>query len=272
MSARGLKRFNTVNRDRIVIRPCETMLEMQACAKLEKRVWGFPDADVEPVRSYIVATHIGGQVIGAFFKRQLIGFVMALPGVRNGRPYLYSRALAVDKGFRNAGLGRRLKLFQREVALAKGIDLIEWTFDPLETKNAFLNLERLGAISRRYLRNQYGTMTSRLQGGLPSDRLVAEWWLRAPGVVSVLNSEARAPMVPAATVVIPAEIHAWKASSKSRLRARKAQMNIRKKFLEAFSRGLIAGGLERDEKGNGAYLFFSSDQVLGERCESALKD
>jgi len=270
--ARTSQRRKDLNRDEIVIRSCKAISELQACANLEKRVWGFPDIDVEPVRSYVVATHIGGQVIGAFLKHELVGFVMALPGVRNGRPYLYSRALAVHERYRNAGVGRRLKLFQRELALSNGFELIEWTFDPLEIKNAFFNLERLGAVSRRYLKNQYGSMSSRLQGGVPSDRLVAEWWLRAPGVVSVLKSEARTPIKPVATVVVPFEIHAWKASNRGRALALKEQSQIRKKFLQAFSKSLIAVGVESDEKGNGQYLLVSLGQVLGQRCELALEN
>ena len=90
--------------------------------------------------------------------------------------------LAVRNEYRNAGLGRQIKLFQREDALARGFELIEWTFDPLEIKNAYLNIERLGAIARRYNVNQYGITSSPLQGGLPSDRLVAEWWLKSKRV------------------------------------------------------------------------------------------
>src|ERR1019366_5120641 len=109
----------------------------------------------------------------------LVGFAMALPGYRDGKPYLHSHMLAVLPEYRNGGLGRRLKLAQRDDALARGFDRMEWAFDPLEIKNAHLNLVRLGAIVRRYIRDFYGPSTSLLQGGLPTDRLVAEWWLRA---------------------------------------------------------------------------------------------
>ncbi len=92
--------------------------------------------------------------------------------------------LAVRKEYRNGGLGRRIKLFQREEAMMRGFELIEWTFDPLEIKNAYLNIEKLGAIARRYTINQYGITTSPLQGGLPTDRLIAEWWLKSRRVES----------------------------------------------------------------------------------------
>ena len=94
--------------------------------------------------------------------------------------------LAVKAELRNTGLGREMKLFQRELAISEGFELIEWTFDPLEIKNAYFNLERLGAVVRRYVVNQYGITSSPLQGGLPSDRLVAEWWLGSTRVVETL--------------------------------------------------------------------------------------
>src|SRR5205807_6359307 len=130
-----------------------------------------------------------GQVIGAFDGDLVIGFAMAFPGYKAGRPYLHSHMLAVLPEYRNAGLGRRLKLAQRQEALSRGFDLMEWTFDPLEIKNAHLNIVRLGAIARRYQPDFYGPSSSPLQGGLPTDRLYAEWWLRSPRVRSVLGEE-----------------------------------------------------------------------------------
>src|SRR5947209_20119406 len=104
---------------------------------------------------FVVGEKIGGQVIGAFEGRELVGFAFAIPGVRSGRSYLHSHMLAVRKSCQNVGVGRRLKLFQREDALARGFELMEWTFDPLEIKNAYLNIERLGAVAQRYIVNQY---------------------------------------------------------------------------------------------------------------------
>jgi predicted GNAT superfamily acetyltransferase len=259
----SVQNSNRPARDGIIVRRCGGMPELQACMDLERKVWGFLDVDVEPLRTYVVAIHVGGHVIGAFSKRQLVGFVMGLPGVRQGRPYLYSRVLAVHERYRNAGVGRRLKLFQRQDALSQGFDLVEWTFDPLEIKNAFFNLERLGAIAGRYRRNQYGTYPSRLQGGLPSDRLIAEWWLRSPGVVSLLDFGTRGTVETNATIVVPGEIDAWKASKQHHADALKAQTRIRKQFLRAFSRGMIAAGFERDEQGNGKYLLVPCARVSG---------
>ena len=170
----------------MVIRKCHGLDEMSACVSLQKEVWNFTDAELVPLRMFVVAEKIGGQVIGAFDDGKLVAFALSLPGSRGGHSYLHSQMLAVQSEYRNAGLGRQIKLFQREDALARGFELIEWTFDPLEIKNAYLNIERLGAIARRYHVNQYGITSSPLQGGLPSDRLVAEWWLKSKRVESLV--------------------------------------------------------------------------------------
>ncbi len=164
---------------------------MQACFALHREVWSYSDADLIPVRLFVVASKIGGQVMGAFDGKELAGFALALPATRNGHLYLHSQMLAVRQQYRNAGVGRRLKLFQREEALSRGIELMEWTFDPLEIKNAYLNIEKLGAIARRYNVNQYGVTSSPLQGGLPTDRLVAEWWMNSERVKTTLASGRR---------------------------------------------------------------------------------
>ena len=160
---------------------------------MQKEVWGFSDAELVPLRIFSLAPKIGGQVIGAWEGETLVGFAMAIPGNRNGHPYLHSHMVAVKEGYRNTGLGRRLKLFQREDAIAHGYELMEWTFDPLEIKNAYFNLERLGAIARRYNVNQYGITNSPLQGSLPTDRLVAEWWMKSRRVQTVLSTGTHPP-------------------------------------------------------------------------------
>src|SRR6202142_357145 len=132
--------------------------------------------------------------------------------------------LAGRPQYRNAGLGRRLKLFQREEALARGIELMEWTFDPLEIKNSYLNLEKLGAIARRYSVNQYGVTSSPLQGRLPSDRLVAEWWLKSKRVQEVMDTGTLlARPETASSIHVPAEVSHWKASEGTREKARLLQ-------------------------------------------------
>jgi predicted GNAT superfamily acetyltransferase len=249
--------------DAIVIRKCHDLDEIAACVALQKEVWNFTDAELMPLRLFIVAEKIGGQVIGAFDNEKLVAFALSVPGARGGHAYLHSQMLAVRAEYRNAGLGRNIKLFQREDALARGFELIEWTFDPLEIKNAYLNIERLGAIARRYNVNQYGLTSSPLQGGLPSDRLVAEWWLKSKRVESLIQSEqgsaepARTPRGSVAelkAISVPAEIYEWKASPGERHRAREVQDRNRREFLEAFSQGLAVLHYERDQQGNGKFL------------------
>jgi predicted GNAT superfamily acetyltransferase len=162
--------------------------------------------------------------------------------------------LAVKQDLRNSGLGRRIKLFQREDAIAQGYDLMEWTFDPLEIKNSYFNLERLGAIARRYNINQYGITSSPLQGSLPTDRLVAEWWMSSKRVKALLSTGEREAIQESLRIHVPAEIYAWKAAAETRPRAAEVQLHNRAQILKAFSSGLACLGYERDGKGNGAFL------------------
>ena len=236
------------------------LAEMQACFALQKEVWQFSDADLVPVRMFVVAAKIGGQVIGAFDNEELIGFALAIPGVRNGHGYLHSQMLAVREQYRNLGLGRRIKLAQREEALARGFHLMEWTFDPLEIKNAYLNIEKLGAIARRYNADQYGSTSSPLQGGLPSDRLVAEWWMKSKRVEAALGEAPRATFECLASVDVPAAISEWKATATSRPRALAVQQRNRDDFQRAFDEGLSVLGYERDGQGNGRFLLGGWDE------------
>jgi predicted GNAT superfamily acetyltransferase len=243
-----------VSIDQILIRKCHGLEEMRACVALQKEVWNFSDIDLIPLRMFVVAEKIGGQVIGAFQGDQMVSFALAIPGSRGGHSYLHSHMLAVRAQYRNAGLGRRMKFFQREDALARGFGLIEWTFDPLEIKNAYLNIERLGAIARRYTVNQYGITSSPLQGGLPSDRLVAEWWLNSERVKSVAGG-GKHPLFPVKqTIQVPSQIYEWKAGVETRSRAKDVQDQNRAMFLRAFQDGLSVLGYERDSAGNGKFL------------------
>jgi predicted GNAT superfamily acetyltransferase len=258
VQARGGHRLNAMDTatkpDAIVIRHCEGLEELNACVQLQQEVWNFTDIELVPLRLFVVAKKIGGQVIGGFTGDELVAFCMAIPGVRNGHSYLHSHMLAVRAEYRNAGLGRRMKLVQREDALARGFEVIEWTFDPLEIKNAHLNLERLGAIARRYTVNQYGITSSPLQGGLPSDRLIAEWWLKSRRVESVVRSGRYPAIQVERTIGVPAEIYQWKASANERARAAEVQLRNREQFLAAFAAGLAALGYRRDAHGNGEFL------------------
>ena len=236
----------------VIVRNCRGLQELRACVALQKQVWKFSDADLVPLRMFVVAEKIGGQVIGAFMRDQLAGFSLSLPAMRDGKPYLHSHMLAVSARYRNAGLGRKLKLFQRKDAMRRGYDLIEWTFDPLEIKNAYFNIERLGAIVRRYVVDQYGASSSPLQGGLPTDRLIAEWWLASDRVKEKIRDRGE-KAAGTKKILVPAEIYQWKASPKVRKRAVALQKKNRKEFLRAFASGLAVLGYGLDEYGNGAF-------------------
>jgi predicted GNAT superfamily acetyltransferase len=244
----------------ITIRKCAGLDELKACVALQKEVWKFEDADLVPLRMFIVSQKIGGQTIGAFDGHELVGFAFSIPGTRSGHAYLHSHMLAVRDTWRNFGLGRRLKLAQRDDALQNGFELMEWTFDPLEIKNAHLNLVRLGAIARRYSMNNYGHSSSPLQGGLPTDRLVAEWWLKSRRVVDLLERNRPPQFAVEKKIEVPAQIYEWKASPVERSRAAEVQKSNREKFGAAFRQGLVAMGYERDAQDNGAFLLGHWDE------------
>jgi predicted GNAT superfamily acetyltransferase len=246
--------------DSVFIRPCHGLEELHACVALQKEVWNFTDAELIPLRMFVVAEKVGGQVMGAFAGTEMVGFALSVPGTRSGHVYLHSHMLAVRKDHRNSGLGRRLKLLQREDALARGIELIEWTFDPLEIKNAYLNIEKLGAITRRYNINQYGITSSPLQGGLPSDRLIAEWWLKSKRVETLLGTGKNPPAEIEMKIAVPAQIYEWKAAPATRAQAQQLQERNRDQFLRAFAEGLTVLGYERDAASNGKFLLGRWDE------------
>ncbi len=256
----------------IVIRACEGFDELEACVQLQVETWGYDASDMMPRKAFLVMQKVGGQVIGAFDTDlpgagksgsacSMIGFALSLPGVKGGehfsdgepRAYLHSHMLAVREGYRNRGIGAQMKLEQRREALERGIRHMEWTFDPLEIKNAFLNIHKLGAIVCGYRENFYGVSSSRLQGGLPTDRLLAEWDLDSPRVAAVLEGRNSALPVIEERITVPASIYRWKASEQDRERALAVQMENRRKFQQAFSRGLAVLGFERDAEGNGVF-------------------
>jgi predicted GNAT superfamily acetyltransferase len=265
----------------ILIRECRGFDELQACVDLQIEVWGYSDGDVIPRRVFLVAQKIGGQAIGAFDTSlpgapadgdatSMVGFSFSLPGVKTGakaggkmavgRPesYLHSHMLAVKDGYRNQSIGARLKLAQRDDALARGFRRIEWTFDPVEIKNSFLNIHKLGAIVRRYEENFYGVSSSRLQGGLQTDRLVAEWWIGTPHVVEAIQGRPDAAQSSRKDewleeILVPAEIYRWKDEDAHRHLAQQVQAENRLRFQRAFSQGLAVVAFTRDAQGNGIF-------------------
>ena len=235
----------------IELRPLTESRQFQEAVALQKSIWGFIDVELLPVRLFVVAIKVGGQAFGAYEGAAMVGFLLAIPGLKaGGKSYLHSHMLGVLPEYRNRGVGRMLKLKQREDALARGIDLVEWTFDPLELKNAFFNMERLGAIVRRYVENQYGTTTSPLHGGLPTDRCVAEWWLASPHASAILAGQPPARAVEE-RIDVPADIDGIRREDPKR--ARQIQRSLGERLTSCFDRGLAVVGFERSA-GAGTYL------------------
>ncbi len=247
----------------IHIKSFSELEQFDECVALEEAVWGYDPADMIPRRVFLLASRIGGQVLGAFDtdapNARPIGFAMALPGYRNGHPYLHSHMVGVLPDHRNRGVARALKLAQRDDALARGIELMEWTFDPLEIKNAHLNIAKLGAIVRRYKHNFYGPSSSPLQGGLPTDRIYAEWWLRSNRVERALRNEPQSFDI-LEQINVPSEIYAWKASPSHRTSALEIQSRNAAALESAFARNLSVLGYQRNAHGDGTFLLGHWDE------------
>ena len=256
-------------REELSLRHCQGMAEFEACVELQRQTWGYPDLEVTPRKAFLLAQQLGGQVIGAFdLNQRLVGFAMAMAALdyetgptkpAGAGAYLHSHMLAVLPAYRDKGLGTRLKLAQREDALARGIERMTWTFDPLAAKNAYLNLHRLGAIVRRYSPDFYGVSSSRLQAGLPTDRLHAEWWLRSTRVKAHVDALGKGAWPEAVagpaqeTVHLPAELESWKQDPGQAARVKGIQEANRAVFVDAFARGLAVTDFCTDAAGEGIY-------------------
>ncbi|TVR59571.1 MAG: GNAT family N-acetyltransferase, partial [Gemmatimonadales bacterium] len=167
----------------MVIRPVHTLDEYRACVDLQEEVWGKGFSQRVPTAILQVSQRLGGIVSGAWNSEGvLVGFVFGMTGWEAGRPVHWSDMLAVHPEHRNGGLGRRLKLHQRDELLRLGVTRMYWTFDPLESRNAHLNLARLGATAGEYVRDMYGTSSSPLHRGIGTDRFVAVWEMDSPRV------------------------------------------------------------------------------------------
>jgi len=246
------------------IRLVRTHDEFAACEAMSRDIWGAAERNVVPRELLLTMQHNGGLVHGAFLPTgRLIGFCFAFLGQRNGQLRLCSHQLGVLPEFRGSGIGIGLKQAQRYDALRLGYELVTWTFDPLEARNAYINLHRLGCIARLYDRDHYGAMEDDLNRGLPSDRFEAEWWLRrakpvAPADplvmlrVGVAGEPVREKLdaSPGITLLIsvPPDFQAVKrASLELALRWR---MESRLAFEAALAAGLVAIDFRRD----GAYV------------------
>jgi predicted GNAT superfamily acetyltransferase len=248
--------------DDITIRECTSVEEFDACVALQREAFGLPDLELSPRRHLIVARSAGGYTLGAFIAGRLVGFVLTQVAVR-GRDEIigYSHMMAVGREAQNRGVGALLKWAQRARALQEGRRFVRWTWDPMQARNAHFNLNRLGAVVRRYAENYYGTDYSTAAGefgrplGLDSDRLAAEWELDSPRVEAFARGErAQFKDEPAATVLIPPD---WAALLREGPeRARREQLRVREEFHAAFARGLLCAGFDRDPE-RPRYLFYS---------------
>jgi predicted GNAT superfamily acetyltransferase len=236
----------------IEIGKLSTQEEFRQAVALQKEIWGFADIELAPVRLFTVASKIGGFSLGAFDNEKMIGFCLALPGLKEGgKGYLHSNMLGVLPSYSNHGLGRSMKLAQRTEAIEQGIDLIEWTFDPLELKNAYFNLEKLGAIIRRYVPNMYGMTSSPLHGGLPTDRCTAEWWISGDRAEAAINGRPMNRPAVEATIEVPNAIAELRKNDPDQARA--IQEAVGERFVKLFGMGLAVTGFERSKE-TGSYL------------------
>jgi predicted GNAT superfamily acetyltransferase len=233
----------------INVRKCETLEEFHTCVALEREIWGELDLEVEPAGTFIVASRTGGQVLGAYDGQKLVGFTLALAAIRDHTPFLHSHMTGVRASHRDRGVGRALKLFQRDEAISRDLRLIEWTFDPLEMRNAHFNLNRLGAICSRYVPNLYGITTSPLHRGLSTDRLVAEWHLDSPRVIAALKGES-VPLQCPDVIEVPALRTSGEEANPA---IQQTQARVREQFLAAFGKGLAAVAVKKTTGGS-AYL------------------
>lgn len=228
----------------IIIEALTAGHQFRDAVALQETIWGFEKIELLPVRLFVTATKVGGQAFGAYAAGKMIAFCLAIPGIKpGGKAYLHSHMLGVLPEYRNTGIGRRLKLRQREDALARGLHLIEWTFDPLEVKNAYFNMQRLGAIVRRFVRNQYGTTSSHLHGGLPTDRCTAEWWIASDRVRRVIDNQPieNPPIVE--RISLTNEI--GEIRRKDPARAREIQSELADRIESGFAKKLAVVGVER---------------------------
>jgi predicted GNAT superfamily acetyltransferase len=232
----------------VSIRVIHELKDFQDTVTVQREVWGFSDTDLVPPRLMTVSTHIGGLVLGAYQGEQMVGFSLAMPGVKvDGKAYWHSHMTGIVPPFQNQGIGRRMKLKQREEARSAGIDLVEWTFDPLEIRNSHFNVERLGVVVRHFVRNQYGITSSRLHGGLPTDRLVAEWYVNSARVEAIVDRGETVARLAETTIEVPAQIDQWRRQDIEK--ARQAQDRIRNQFQQLLASGVGVVGYRRTAGG-----------------------
>ena len=239
----------------MTIREIETVEEMQSCVDLQRKVFGTPDLETSPVRHLVVTKFAGGFTLGAFDGDKIVGFVLSVPMFKGETRCFYSHMTAVDPKYQNHGIGAKLKWAQRARALQENVKYIKWTFQPVQARNAFFNLERLGATIKTYQPNFYGTdyLASETRG-IDSDRLFADWFLDAPKVVALSNGESfQENSKIARRVEIPND---WnKLVNENAVVAVAEQERIKREFQEAFDQNLVCKGFEKSAT-KPAYLLY----------------
>ena len=243
----------------IDIRECETLDELAACVDLQSEVFALPEIEISPVRHFVVTKNAGGFTLGAYAGEKLIGFVLSVPAILAGGRSFYSHMTAVSADFQSCGVGAKLKWAQRDRALKEGVRYIKWTFEPWKARNAFFNLEKLGATVREYQPNFYGIdyVTASTGGepiGLASDRLFAEWDLESEKVVNLAAGEKFIETrTPELVITVPNDWNSLVNSSPDA--AIDEQKRIKAEFESAFAKGLICRGFIRDDS-NPRYLLY----------------
>ena len=237
----------------IVIRQVETFAELRAVEEMQKEVWGVPDIDVVPLTHLIAAQAAGGVLLGAFDRKILVGFVYGFVAQEDGEIAHHSHMLAVKHAYRNFNLGYKLKLAQREAVLAQGINLITWTFDPLQSLNAYFNFTKLGVIADRYFVNFYGEEAASFLHQFGTDRFWVKWVLNSERVVQRLNTKELVLENPAdkLLVEIPGDIN--HVQQESPAQAREWRERTRKAFSEAIDAGYVVRDFYREAE-RGFYI------------------
>jgi predicted GNAT superfamily acetyltransferase len=237
--------------EKIVIRTVQDARSLSVCVDLQQQIWGFSEPEIVPEGIFLIANHTGGQVLVAYAGERPAGFALSFAAWREGRIYLHSHMVGVLPAYQNQGIGRLLKLRQRDDAIARNIDLIEWTFDPLQLKNARFNISKLGAIVRQHIPDFYGRTSSPLHAGLPTDRLVAEWRVRSSRVASFIGGVPQLPGTGHRRIDIPAQIREICLSDPQRAAA--IQSQLRTTFKQVLAEGYTVTGFEMGAN-QGTYL------------------
>ncbi len=275
----------------ITFKQLKTLEDLNPCEDLQEAVWKFDKNDIIPPRFMRVLCKHGGFAMGAFDGDIMIGFVFGVPAIHYGRPSQHSHMLAVLPEYRNHNVGYKLKIAQREEALSRNIDLITWAFDPLQSKNAHLNINKLGVIACSYDINLYGeASSSKLHSGLGTDRLLAEWWLVSDKVKTIIDGHTHdavkklpakglyinrtqhdeqgflVPVEPDLTLTdevlrleIPANIDEMKVSNIET--AHRWRELIQKTFLHYFDAGYYVNSLQVEREGNTRRVFYVLERL-----------